>query len=68
MTDQETAELRHIGDGMQSAASRMAEWIRRVHNDDAPYEVHLAALEAEDYIAQWTDARIGYASENGGAK
>lgn len=65
---QETAELRYIGDGMQSAASRMAEWIRnvgsKVHGRELPYEVYMAALEAEDYVAQWTDARIGYATSN----
>lgn len=61
---QETAELRHIGDALQSAASRMAEWIRNLPDGSVriPYEVHMAAIEAEDYVDQWTAARVGYAT------
>lgn len=56
MTEQD--DLRSIGDRLQSAASRMAEWIV---DDSAqknpPYEVVVAALEAEKAVAEWTDAR-----------
>ena len=63
---QELAELRYIGDGLQSAASRMAEWIAAFTDTRImamPYEVRMAALEARDYVEQWTDARVGYATE-----
>jgi hypothetical protein len=42
------------GDLLQSSASRLAEWVRQ---QDAPYEVHMAALEAETASQEWTDAR-----------
>lgn len=62
MTDQETAELRYIGDGLQSAASRLADYVER--GDKAPYEVAMACHEARDFVEQWTAARVGYATSN----
>lgn len=47
-------DLLRPGDLMQSALSRLAEWVK---SQDAPYEVHMAALEASDGIAGWTDVR-----------
>src|SRR5688572_11923656 len=48
------------GDKLQSAASRMAEWIRTQAYDliQVPYEVHQAAIEADSAVNQWTDARL----------
>lgn len=57
--EQEAAELRYIGDGLQSGASRLGEYIER--GDSAPYEVAMACAEVRDYVAQWTDTRTGYA-------
>lgn len=48
------ASAQVIGDTMQSAASRLAEW---VNTADAPYEVRMAALEAETSVADWTELR-----------
>jgi hypothetical protein len=42
------------GDKLQSAASRLAEWVR---GQDAPYEVAMAAIEARSAVEQWTVAR-----------
>jgi hypothetical protein len=42
------------GDKLQSAASRLAEWVR---GQDAPYEVAMAAIEARSAVEQWTGAR-----------
>ena len=52
------SKLTKAGDQLQSAAARMAEWI--TSNDRgvvAPYEVHMAALEAQDAVGEWTIAR-----------
>lgn len=65
---QEAAEYRHIGDRMQSEAGRVAEWAdeiwRQSKNLEMSYEVRTAIVGLNDAIAQWTDARIGYATEN----
>jgi len=48
------------GDQLQSAAARMAEWINRPGGEprsNVPYEVQMAALEAEGAIKAWTRAR-----------
>lgn len=43
------------GDQLQSAASRLAEWVIEC---GAPYEVYMAALEAQTAISAWTEARV----------
>lgn len=49
------------GDAMQSAASRLSEYIQDQWGDasgsNIPYEVRMAALEAESAINDWTEAR-----------
>ena len=45
------------GDTLQSAASRMAEWIRALDPNTVPYEVSMAALEARSAVDEWTEAR-----------
>lgn len=43
------------GDKLQSAASRLAEWVSA--QGDVPYEVRMAAIEARGAVRQWTLAR-----------
>lgn len=43
-----------IGDQMQSAVSRLAEFIREY---DVAYEVEMAALEAAAAVKDWTELR-----------
>jgi hypothetical protein len=65
MTDQETAELRYIGDKMQSQASRVLAWLEPKAVDGyTPYEVSMAMVELKESIEDWTHARIGYATSN----
>lgn len=47
--------LVYYGDQLQSAASRLAEWVRA--QEDVPYEVLMAALEAGSAVRRWTEAR-----------
>lgn len=50
------------GDQLQSSASRMAEWIRKIDATSpgfVPYEVHMAVLEAEAAVHEWTGVRCG---------
>lgn len=49
-------DLTAVGDRMQSAASRMAEWINK-QGAHVPYEVLMATLEARTEIDKWTDIR-----------
>lgn len=57
-----TAKVRRLrrlegpGDTLQSAASRMAQYVRD-RSGVVPYEVFMAALEAETAEDEWTDAR-----------
>lgn len=52
-------ELTKPGDALQSAASRMAEFVLKVaaYRYVLPYEVHMAALEAQSAGDEWTAAR-----------
>lgn len=50
------AELVRIGDGMQSEASRLADWAL-AHYDDLPYEVQMAAAAIRSSVSHWTTAR-----------
>lgn len=50
------AELLRIGDNMQSSLSRLAEFASSVTN--APYEVAMAALEADSAVDEWTALRM----------
>lgn len=50
------ASAQAIGDQMQSAASRMAEYVR-AQRGNVPYEVLMAALEAESAVKDWTSLR-----------
>lgn len=49
------AKLLTPGDTLQSAASRLVEWV--LQQEGVPYETHMAALEARGAVAQWTEAR-----------
>lgn len=49
-------DLTAAGDTLQSAASRMAEWINK-QGTEVPYEVLMATFEARTAIDKWTDAR-----------
>lgn len=51
----EVANLRATGDRMQSEASRLAEFVLAL--DQAPYEVHMAAIEAANAVEDWTEIR-----------
>jgi len=48
------------GDQLQSAASRMAEYLLKIGQErgDLPYEVFMAALEARTAVTAWTEARV----------
>lgn len=56
---QNDAALTQAGDTMQSAASRLAQWVRAQGCESVPYEVWMAALEAESSVDHWTEARRG---------
>lgn len=48
------------GDQLQSAASRMAAWILDPYTElgeGVPYEVEMAALEAQSAVDEWTEVR-----------
>lgn len=52
--------LTRVGDTLQSASSRMAAHITgqmHAHNHGVPYEVSMAALEADRAVADWTALR-----------
>lgn len=49
-------ELQAPGDTLQSAASRMAQYVRD-RAGAVPYEVFMAGLEAETAVDEWTSAR-----------
>lgn len=51
----ELRELRKIGDTLQSAADRLADYVER--GDKPPYEVAMACHEARVNVLRWTDAR-----------
>lgn len=54
----ELEELRAAGDMLQSSASRLAEWVlEQQAGHQVPYEVHMAALEAEHARDKWTETR-----------
>lgn len=44
------------GDLLQSSASRLAEWVLS-DSAEPPYEVQMAALEAQAAVNEWTEAR-----------
>jgi hypothetical protein len=48
--------LTQIGDELQSAASRLAEWVGQ-NFGDVPYEVGMASLEARSAVEEWTELR-----------
>lgn len=49
-----------VGDQLQSAASRTADWIINAHAvQDVPYEVFQAACEGRSASDQWTAVRRG---------
>jgi hypothetical protein len=52
----EIRQLRAAGDQMQSAMSRVAEWLK-THDTVMPYEVRMAVLEGESAVNDWTEAR-----------
>jgi hypothetical protein len=49
-------DLCAAGDTLQSAASRLSEFVQK--QQDVPYEVTMAAIEARDAARDWTDARV----------
>lgn len=51
------SNLRATGDAMQSALSRLAEYVTAEESGRVPYEVLMAALEGRDAIAVWTALR-----------
>jgi hypothetical protein len=56
----ELLELRAIGDLMQSASSRVLDWITSVESiehDSIPYEVRGALHEIRSTVAKWTEIR-----------
>lgn len=57
----ELVRLRQVGDQMQSAGSRVAEWMaEQIENPDVdvlPYEVRMAYLELTAAIHHWTEIR-----------
>lgn len=57
---EELERLIRPGDTLQSAASRLAEWVRE---NDPPYEVRMAAIEAQRAVEEWTDARTDQLKE-----
>lgn len=51
-------DLSAVGDRMQSAASRLAEWVRdRPYGVQVPYEVEMAAIEARGEVEKWSEIR-----------
>lgn len=54
--EQNVEPLLQSGDQLQSAASRMAEFLRG-QEINMPYEVSMATLEAERAVGNWTKAR-----------
>lgn len=57
--------LTQTGDTLQSSASRLAEFVLALdgrhgrRDSPVPYEVYMAALEAESAVRHWTEARRG---------
>lgn len=56
-TEGELADLRAVGDQLQSAASRLAEYVSSLDYDEVPYEVSMAVSEARRAVADWTALR-----------
>lgn len=57
---EELADLRAIGDTMQSAFSRVAQSVHEIIGNDVGlmgYESYMALLEGESAIEKWTEAR-----------
>lgn len=52
-------DLIAVGDQLQSAGSRVAEWIKQ-HQLDVPYEVDMAALELASAVKWWTELRAAH--------
>jgi hypothetical protein len=50
-------DLRAVGDQMQSAASRLAEFVSSLKYATVPYEVACAVYEAERSVQEWTALR-----------
>jgi hypothetical protein len=48
-------DLSAVGDRMQSAASRLAEWVLEQY--EKPYEVMMAAIETRAEVEKWTEIR-----------
>lgn len=56
----ELVALRQAGDQMQSALSRLAEYVQECWtcgDEPVPYEVRMAALEGQSAVAEWTESR-----------
>jgi hypothetical protein len=58
----ELADLRAVGDEIQSAASRMATHLLIDPEASPPYEVEMAAREARSAVDRWTELRKGVAA------
>lgn len=54
--EQEVGDLRAYGDEMQSALSRLAEYVLGSCKD-VPYETRMAALEGRSAVGRWTETR-----------
>jgi hypothetical protein len=54
--DARAAEMRRIGDRLQSEASRLAAWLRE-SGAQLPYEEDMAVLGVESAIEEWTELR-----------
>lgn len=53
-------KLTEPGDTMQSSGSRVLTWLQSAvgaGSVDPPYEVHMAMIELDDAINEWTEAR-----------
>lgn len=55
-------EAARVGDRLQSEASRLAEFVRKIEEEDPfgeviPYEVRMALFEIETAVAEWTELR-----------
>lgn len=61
---EDPAEMRRVGDLLQSDASRLAEWViaQDDHEEPVPYEVHSAAHSAQSAVEKWTALRSGVGS------
>lgn len=48
------SDLTRPGDAMQSALSRLSEWVKK---NNAPYEVFMACVEGDSAVNDWTETR-----------